>query len=100
MPKDRDQPERPRREPEILPPVQDWPDRDSWPPHYGYGERRGSQRIYVGRIGPLGFVLLMLVVALFGGVLLLALIGAALIWVPVLAVFAVIAAIAGLIRRL
>jgi hypothetical protein len=32
--------------------------------------------------------------------LLLALIGAALIWVPVLAVFAVIAAIAGLIRRL
>jgi hypothetical protein len=38
--------------------------------------------------------------ALFGGVFLLALIGAALIWFPVLLVFAVIAAIAGLIRRL
>ncbi len=44
--------------------------------------------------------LLILTVALFGGVFLLALIGAALIWLPVLLVFGVIAAIAGLIRRL
>jgi hypothetical protein len=42
----------------------------------------------------------MIIAALFGGVLLLALIGAALIWFPVLLVFAVIAAIVGLIRRL
>ena len=47
-----------------------------------------------------GFALLLLMVALFGGVFLLALIGAALIWFPVLLVFAVMAAIAGLIRRL
>ena len=94
------QPERPRHEPEILPPVQDWPERESWPPRYGYGERRSSHRIYVGRIGPLGFALLMLIVALFGGVFLLALIGAALIWLPVLLVFGVIAMIAGVIRRL
>ncbi len=57
-------------------------------------------RIYVSRIGPLGFALLLLVLALFGGVFLLALIGAALIWFPVLLVLALIAAIAGLIRRL
>jgi hypothetical protein len=101
MANNRDQPERPRHEPEIIPPGKDWPDRDaSWPPRYGHGERRSSQRIYVGRIGPLGFALLMLMVALFGGIFVLALIGAALIWLPVLLVLAVIAAIAGLIRRL
>jgi len=101
MPSNKDQPERPRREPEIIPPGNDWPRRDSpWPPNYKFDERRGTHRIYVGHIGPLGFALFILIVALFGGVLLLALIGAALIWLPVLLVFAVIAAVAGLIRRL
>jgi hypothetical protein len=101
MPSNRDQPERPRREPEIIPPGNDWPNRDSrWPPNYGFNEGRGTHRVYVSRIGPLGFVLLLLMLALFGGIFLLALIGAALIWFPVLLVFAVLAAIAGLIRRL
>jgi hypothetical protein len=101
MSSNRDQPERPRREPEIIPPGNDRPDRDSrWPPNYGFNERRGTHRVYVSRIGPLGFALLLLTLALFGGVFLLALIGAAVIWFPVLLVFAVIAAIAGLIRRL
>jgi hypothetical protein len=101
MPSHRDKPERPRQEPEIIPPGNDWPRRDSrFPPNYGFDERRSTHRIYVSRIGPLGFALFMIIAALFGGVLLLALIGAALIWFPVLLVFAVIAAIAGLIRRL
>ncbi|HEV3162072.1 MAG TPA: hypothetical protein VGZ89_19100 [Xanthobacteraceae bacterium] len=101
MPSNRDQPERPRREPEIIPPGNDRPGRDSrWPPSHGFNERRSTHRVYVSRIGPLGFALLLLMLALFGGVFLLVLIGAALIWFPVLLVFAVIAAIAGLIRRL
>ena len=101
MPSNRDQPERPCREPEIIPPGNDWPNRDSrWPPNYGFNEARGTHRVYVSRIGPFGFVLLLLMLALFGGIFLLALIGAALIWFPVLLVFAVLAAIAGLIRRL
>ena len=101
MPSNRDQPERPRQEPEIIPPGKDWPDRDpQWPPNYGFDARRSTHRIYVSRIGPLGFALLILIAALFGGVLLLAVIGAALIWFPVLLLFIVIAAIAGLIRRL
>ena len=101
MPSNRDQPERPRREPEIIPPGNDRPGRDSrWPPSHGFNERRSTHRVYVSRIGPLGFALVLLMLALFGGVFLLALIGAALIWFPVLLVFAVIAAIAGLIRRL
>lgn len=101
MPNQREQPERPRHEPEIIPPGKDWPGRDpAWPPNYGFDGRRSTHRIYVGRIGPLGFVLFMLIAALFGGLLLLALIGAALIWFPVLLVFLVIAALAALIRRL
>jgi hypothetical protein len=101
MPSNRDQPERPRREPEIIPPGNDRPGRDSrWPPSHGFNERRSTHRVYVSRIGPFGFALLLLMLALFGGVFVLALIGAALIWFPVLLVFAVIAAIAGLIRRL
>jgi hypothetical protein len=101
MPSNQDQPERPRREPEIIPPGRDWPGRDSrWPPNRGFNERRSTHRVYVGRIGPLGFALLLLMLALFGGVFLLVLIGAVLIWFPVVLVIAVIAAIAGLIRRL
>jgi hypothetical protein len=99
MANNQDQPERPRHEPEIIPPGDGWPDRDaSWPP--SYGQRHSSHRIYVGRIGPLGFALLILIVALFGGIFLLVLIGAALIWLPVLLLFAVVGAIVGLIRRL
>jgi hypothetical protein len=101
MPSNPDQPERPRREPEIIPPGNDRPGRDSrWRPSHGFNEHRSTHRVYVGRIGPLGFALLLLMLALFGGVFLLVLIGAVLIWFPVLLVFAVIAAIVGLIRRL
>jgi hypothetical protein len=99
MANQKDQPERPRREPEIIPPGKERPGRDPpWPPNYGYSDNRS--RIYVGRIGPLGFALLILIIALFGGVLLLALIAAALIWFPILAVLAIAGGILALIRRL
>ena len=97
MPRYSNEPERPRSEPEIIPPQRDrGPD---WPPPR-YERMRGTQRVYVGRIGPLGFTLLMLIVALFGGILLLALIGAAIIWVPVVVVLLIVAAVSGLLRRL
>ena len=99
MPTYRDEPERPRHEPEIIPPDRDSARGSAWPPSHGFNQRR-SERIYVTRIGPLGFALLMLVVGLFAGVLLLALIGAALIWIPIAAVLLIIAAIAGVLRRL
>ncbi|MGA2893146.1 MAG: hypothetical protein ABSE22_09770 [Xanthobacteraceae bacterium] len=102
MAKSSKEPERPRVEPEILP-----PERDNgrgrgpnWPPPYGFTRARGTHRIYVSRMGPFGFALLMLVAGLLGGVLLLALIGAALIWIPVVAVLLIIAAISGVLRRL
>lgn len=97
------EPELPRVEPEIIPPDRRGPnDRGrGWaPPPYGFSQTRGTQRIYVGRIGPFGFALIMLVVGLLAVIMLLVLIGAALIWIPVVAVLIVIAAISGLIRRL
>jgi len=100
MPTYENEPERPRHEPEIIPPDKNSSRGSSWSPSRGFSESRGGGRIYVTRIGPLGFALLMLMVALFAGVLLLALIGAALIWIPVAAVLVIIAAFSGLLRRL
>jgi hypothetical protein len=99
MPAYRDEPEQPRHEPEIIPPDRNSGRSSAWPPSHGFNQTRGG-RIYVTRIGPLGFALLILIVGLFAGVLLLALIGAALIWIPVAAVLLIIAAIAGVLRRL
>jgi hypothetical protein len=105
MPSNKNQPERPRHEPEIIPPSKSRPegnaDRNAtWSPTYGYSQTRSTHRMHVSRIGPLGFAIFVLIVAMFGGVLLLALIGAALIWFPLLVVFAIIAGISALIRRL
>ena len=50
--------------------------------------------------GRSGFSLILAMVGLFGAVMLLVLIGTALIWIPVIAVFLIIAAVGGLIRRL
>jgi hypothetical protein len=99
MPTYRDEPERPRHEPEIIPPDRDSGRSSAWPPSHGFNQTR-SRRIYVTRIGPLGFALLILIVGLFVGVLLLALIGAALIWIPIAVVLLVIAAVTGVLRRL
>jgi len=93
-----DEPERPRFEPEIIPPDRSTPDRE-WPP-YGFREARGTQRIYVRQIGPLGFGLILLVVVLLAVVLLLVLIGTALIWIPIAAAVLVIAFISRLLRWL
>ena len=99
-----DEPERPRAEPEIIPPdrrrPQDWPPQNrDWPPR-DFSGMHGMHRVYVGRIGPFGFALMMLVAGLLAAVLLLLLIGTALIWIPVMAAVIVIAAISGLLRRL
>jgi hypothetical protein len=99
---DPNEPERPRVEPEIIPPNRRGPyDRGGgWPPPNGFTQMRGTHRVYIGRIGPFGFALIMLIAGLLVVVLLLILIGAALIWIPVVVALAVIAAISGLFRRL
>lgn len=100
--KNSNEPERPRVEPEIIPPNhfgRHYRD-ERWPPPHGFTQMRGTNRVYVGRIGPFGSALIMLIAGLLAAVLLLILIGAALIWIPVVAVLVVIAALSGLFRRL
>ncbi len=102
MPSSSNEPERPRFEPEILPPERNGRNGQSWPPPpYGYGQNAsGSQRIFITRIGPFGFGLAALVIGLFAVVLLLLLISTALIWLPFIAAIVIVGAIVGFLRRL
>jgi hypothetical protein len=98
MAQNRNEPELPRAEPEILPPDRGRSGGRSWPP-YGDAQARGTHRIYVTRIGPFGFALAMLAVGLLAAVFLLLIIGTALLWLPVVIGLAVIAAIFRIFRR-
>ncbi len=99
---DRGRPERPRVEPEIIPPDHtgrgaNW-SRSPWRGG-AYGDARGTQRIFVARLGPFGIALLMLAVAAIVAIVLIAVLGAVLIWIPVVAVLIVAAALFRFFRR-
>ena len=79
------QTEEPRSEPEIIPP--------------GHAERRTEHvRVYIANPGPLGTILIILIVGLLSAVLLVLLLGALLIWLPVVVLFATATIVAGLLR--
>jgi hypothetical protein len=94
MASDQNQPERPRSEPEILPPDHTqqprW-DRPAWRSQ-GPTWSSGAQRVYVTRLGPFGFVMLILGLAAVFALLFLAILGAALIWIPFVAIAVIVAA--------
>lgn len=96
MANDKDVPERPRVEPEIIPPDRSR-GRSAWPTH-DYSGVGGTQRIYITRLGPFGGALLMLILAALAAVILLAFVGALLIWIPLVALIVLIAGISGLWR--
>jgi hypothetical protein len=101
MASDRDQPELPRVEPEIIPPERAgrgsaWR-RAAWPP-YGQDETAGGHRVYVTRIGPFGFAMLTLVFAILAAAVLLVFAGAILLWLPVVALLIVVGAIVRFLR--
>jgi hypothetical protein len=99
-----DLPERPRVEPEIIPPDRTGPQsgpsawRPAWGP-YGTGQARTTQRIYVVRPGPLGFAALMLAFALIVAVIFVTIIGAFLLWIPMVALLVAVAAVYRFLRR-
>jgi hypothetical protein len=86
MADDSNRPERPRLEPEIIPPARGRRDSgwqyDVWQPYMSTG---GTHRLYVGRLGPFGLAVLMLLIGIVVAVLVLAVVGAILIWIPILA---------------
>jgi hypothetical protein len=80
-------PERPRLEPEIIPPARggresEW-QYEVWPPYMS--STGGTHRLYVARLGPLGLALLMALIGIVVAVLVLAVVSAILIWIPILA---------------
>ncbi|MDE1973688.1 MAG: hypothetical protein KGI48_10930 [Hyphomicrobiales bacterium] len=95
-----DQPERPRLEPEIIPPARSRGDNE-WPPHAWppYASAHTRQRIYVARLGPFGFALLMAIIGIVVALILLAVVGAILVWIPILALLLAAGFVYRLLRR-
>jgi len=89
-------PELPRSEPEIIAPGET---------HDPMGTRifideNTSQRIYVGKLGPLGFIGLALTLGAAIAVVLVLLLGAFLLWIPIVAVLVGAGLVAGVVRHL
>ncbi len=101
MAEDPDRPERPRLEPEIIPPERSRGDSE-WPPRawrsYGSGAHI-RQQIYVAKLGPFGFALLMAIIGIVAALILLAVVGAILVWIPILALLLAAGFIYRLLRR-
>jgi hypothetical protein len=96
-----DRPERPRFEPEIIPPdhgehQSDWRNTPWRSGPFGY--TRATQRVYVTRISPFSVVLVLLAIAAIVAIILVAAVGAILIWIPVIAAVLVIGALLRLFR--
>ncbi len=111
MVEDPNQPERPRVEPEIIPPDrnprrpdrhqqtwhrQTW-HRQTWQPFSTAADE--TQRIYVARLGPFGIAFLMLILGVVIAVILLAVVGAVLIWIPAVVLLVAVGALFRLFRR-
>lgn len=105
MTDDQDKPERPRFEPEIIPPDRggeqpEWrtPFRDSNWRRSPFGDTHTTQRVYMTRLGPFGIALVLLAIAAIMAIVVIAAIGAVLIWVPVIIAVLIIGALMRLFR--
>jgi hypothetical protein len=95
-------PERPRQEPEIIPPGRDdGGDRRARLSglFMRFEERDGVHRVYVGRPGVGSIILGLLVLGLIAAVAFLVVAGLIILWVPILIGAIVLALLAGLFRR-
>jgi hypothetical protein len=88
------QSEEPRSEPEIIPPG--GAERGRARMHFYIDARIG--RAYIARHGPLGAILTVLIVGLLSTLMLLMLLGAFLVFLPVVALFVTAVIVAGLLR--
>jgi hypothetical protein len=86
-------PEQPRVEPEIIPPG-DTDARPRWASFNG----RGTHRVYVARIGPFGFAMLVLAIAALVAFVLLFLLGAFVILIPLAGLLLAAAVITSFLR--
>ncbi|WP_346295936.1 hypothetical protein LRC39_24475 [Rhodopseudomonas sp. P1] len=89
-------PERPRYEPEIIPPGQT---------HDPMGTRifidqNTTEHVFVGKVGPLGLFLMALAIGAAIAVVLVLLLGAFLLWIPVVGLLIAAGLVAGVLRPL
>jgi hypothetical protein len=87
-------------EPEIIPPGQeptDW--RRERPDPWASFDVYGTRRIYMRRIGPVGIVLMALLVGTIAALVFVVAVGAFLIWIPVAVLLFVTAIVGGLMQR-
>jgi len=94
--------ERPRAEPEIIPPDRngpqsDWRRQNLRREYSPFGSE--THRIYVGRVGPFGITVLLLIAGLLAAVIVLALIGVVLFWLPLLLLLVIVGAVIRFLRR-
>jgi hypothetical protein len=94
---DRSPPERPRSEPEILP-----PDRSggSNPSHIwlDFDQQGRTRRIYMGRPGPFSIFAALLIAGIIIAGIVLLLVGVVLFWIPVIVIAVGAAILAGTVR--
>jgi hypothetical protein len=93
--------ERPLAEPEIIPPghPDGLRDRMGSPSDDFFGARYG-QRVYVAKLGPWGLIMLAAFALLIAAAVVVFLIGAIVIWIPIVAVLVLAAFLYGRLRRL
>jgi hypothetical protein len=91
--------EKPRAEPEIIPPTHD--DRQSRSDTARirvFADGEGTRHIYVARLGPLGMLLLALMIGILFAMILVLVLGAFLIWIPLVGLLVAVAIISRLLR--
>jgi fatty acid desaturase len=90
--------EQPRSEPEIIPPGQDpWRRTRSSGAWYFKGGQ-GTHRIYFTKLGPFSSFLIVAAFGLLAALLLIVLLGAFLIWIPILGFLIAVGIISALLR--
>src|SRR3954451_4881 len=90
----------PRSEPEIIPPDRTRPEwardhRDPW----ASSDPFGARRIHVAKVGPMGIVLLALLIGILAALVFVIVVGAFLLWIPIAILVFIAAILGGRLRR-
>jgi hypothetical protein len=89
-------PERPRFEPEIIPPGETHDPRGT----RVFIDQTTTEQIFVGKVGPFGFFLMALAIGAVIAVILVLLLGAFLLWIPIVGLLIAAGLVAGVLRPL
>lgn len=91
---------KPRTEQEIIPPTRIERRRRAGTARiHVFADHHGVRHVYVARLGPLGVLLLVLIIANLSAIILVLLVGAFLIWIPLVGLLIAAVIILGLLRR-